>query len=72
MSIGRTVEAVGADGKVTVRDLVEFVASLAAAGVDDSTPISAQVTWSGYLKSIRATDGGAPSLSEASARDLPS
>lgn len=57
MSISRDVEAKagGADGKMTLAELREFVAGLDQAGAAEATLISARVTFGGALKSVKAT-----------------
>jgi hypothetical protein len=55
MTTDRTVTARGAEKRMTLGELREFIVALAQAGAADTTPIQAKVTWGGGLQQISAT-----------------
>lgn len=54
MSIGRRVEAVAANGQMSLGEIREFVAEMDHAGAADTTVPKARVNFKGTLKSLTA------------------
>jgi hypothetical protein len=55
MPTDRTVTATAHDGKMTLGELRAFIAEMDQAGAAETTPVTARVSWGGWVKELKAS-----------------